>query len=159
MVASSKTLYVAETMDQSSILNIKANQNVVLDLNLTKYEEFLQLIVECLRYSPFIIALAKSEIVPMVHLSKAYSTASYQKGEELITFESHNQKTHITKSIFCSLLWLPLGRDLIDPESFSNSAILEMFFHMGYKESIGTIAKFKNPNLLRMWNSLFTLLF
>lgn len=107
MATSSETPSVAEQMAQSSILNLMANQNLILDLNPAKYDRFLQPIVECLRYSPLVIALTKSEIVPLVHLSKVYSTASYQKGEELIPFEIYNKKTHITKSHLCSLLGLP----------------------------------------------------
>lgn len=89
----------------------------------------------------------------------AYSTASYQKGEELISFQIHNHKTQITKSRFYNLLGLPQGRDLIDPESVSNSALLEMFYQMGYKETLAAISKFKKPNLSPIWNGLFMLLF
>lgn len=127
-------------MAQSSILNLKANQNMILDLEPAKYDGFLQPITECLRYSPLFIALTKSGIVPLVHLSKSYSTASYQKGEELITFEIFNHKSQITKSRFCNPLGLPQGRDLVDPKSVSNSAILEMFYQMGYKEVLNAVS-------------------
>lgn len=98
MVGSLENRSVQEQSVQSLILNIKANQNMILDLHRAKYDGFLQLIVECLRYSPLIIALTKSEIVPIVHLSKAYSTACYQKEEQRIMFEVFNSKNHITKS-------------------------------------------------------------
>ena len=159
MAASPETTSVAEKLAQSSILNLKANQNLILDLDPTKYDGFLQPIVECLCYSPLVIALTKSEIVPMVHLSKAYSTSSYQKGEEMITFEIFNKKINITKSRLCTVLGLPQGRDLVNPKIVSNFSILEMFYQMGYKEVLTNVSKFKKPNLLPMSNGLFTLIF
>lgn len=106
----------------------QVKQNLILDLDPAKYDVFLQPLVECLWYSPLVIALMKSEIVLVVHLSKAYSTASYQKGEEMITFEIFNKKTQITKSRFCSLLGLAQVRALVDPEYLSNSSVVEMFY-------------------------------
>ncbi|CAI9276736.1 unnamed protein product [Lactuca saligna] len=119
-------------------------------------DPFLQPLIECLHYSPFAIALTKIENVPLVHLSKAYSTASYQQVEEMIKFEIDTKKTQITKSQFISLLGIPLGCDLVDPESVSNSAILEMFFQIGYKECLAVVLKFKKPNLLPRWNVILT---
>lgn len=114
-------------MAQSSILNIKENQNLVMDLDPTKYDGFLQPLVECLHYSPLVVALMKLEILPLVHLSKPYSIAIYQKGEEMIIFKIFNKKTNNIKSRLCCLLGLPQGRELVDPEIVSNSAILETF--------------------------------
>lgn len=157
MAASSEKPSATEQMAQSSILHLQANQNMILNLYPTKYDGFLQLIVECLRYSLLVIALTKSKIVSMVNLSKAYSTASYTKGDEFIIFEIFNQKTQITNSRFCNLLGLPQGSEMIGPENVSNSAILEMFYQMGYKETLTTVSKFKKPNFPSMWNNLFTL--
>ena len=98
MAASLETPSAAEKTAQSSLLNIKSNQNLILDLNCAKCDGFLQPLVECLQYSPLVIKLTKSKIIHMVHLSKAYSNASYQKGEEQITLEIANLKTHISKS-------------------------------------------------------------
>ncbi|CAI9303570.1 unnamed protein product [Lactuca saligna] len=56
---------------------------MIRDLDSKKYDGFLQLIVECLRYSPLVITLTKSECLPLVHLSKAFSISSYQKREEM----------------------------------------------------------------------------
>lgn len=124
---------------------------MILDLYPTKYDGFLQPIVECLRYSPLVITLTMYEIIPMVLLSKAYSTARYQKEEQRITFEVFNMKTNITKSRFCSLLGLPQEGDLIDPKFISNSTIMEMFFQMGYKEVLTVVSKFKKPNFPPIW--------
>ncbi|CAI9259388.1 unnamed protein product [Lactuca saligna] len=137
-------------MAHSSILNIKENQNMILDLDPAKYDRFLQLIVECLRYLPLVIALTKLEIVPLVHLSKSYSTTSHQKGNGFIAFEIFNKKTQIMYSRFCNLLGLPHGCDVFHPESISNSAILEMFYQMCYKGTLTIVSKIIKPNLLPM---------
>ena len=92
MAASSETPSVTEQMAHSTLLNIKANQNLILELEPSKYDAFLQLLIECPRYSPLVIALMKTKNVPLVHLSKAYSTASYLKEVEKITFEIGNHK-------------------------------------------------------------------
>lgn len=147
IAASSERPSVVEQMAHSLILNLMANQNLIHDHDSTNYDGFLQPLIECLRYSPLVIALTKSKIVPMVHLSKAYSTASYQKGEEFISFEIFNKKTHITKSRLCTLLGLPQGHDLVDAETLSNSAIFGMFYLIGYKETLTAASMFKKPNL------------
>ncbi|CAH1440083.1 unnamed protein product [Lactuca virosa] len=43
---------VDEQMAQSTILGIMANQNLILNLHLSKYNAFLQPLIECMRYSP-----------------------------------------------------------------------------------------------------------
>lgn len=106
MPGSSETPSVNEHTGQSLLLNIKQNQNLVLDLDPLKNDNYMLPIVECLKYSPLVKALTTSEIVSMSLLSKAYSTACYIKKEQWITFEVHIQKTSISKSRFFSLLGL-----------------------------------------------------
>lgn len=48
---------------------------------------------------------------------------------------------------------------MIDPESVTNSALLEIFYQMGYNETLTAVPKFRETNLLPLWNGLFTLLF
>lgn len=48
---------------------------------------------------------------------------------------------------------------MIDPEYVTNSKILEIFYQMGYKETLTTVSKYTKPNLPPQWNKLFTLLF
>lgn len=88
---------MAEQMDQSTLLNIKANQNLILDLYSSKYAVSLQPMIECLRLSPLATTLTMAKNVPLVHLSKAFSIATYQEGEAVITFEIDTQKTSISK--------------------------------------------------------------
>ena len=48
---------------------------------------------------------------------------------------------------------------MVDPETISNSALLDMFYNMRYREYLAIISKFKKPNLPPMWNGLLTLIF
>lgn len=115
-------------MAKSTLLNIKPNQNLILDLDSSKYVVSLQPLIECLRLSPLAPTLTMAENVRLVHLSKAFSTASYQEGEVVIMFDIGTQKTSIAKSRFNRLQGFSQRRDLVDPESISFSAILEMLY-------------------------------
>ncbi|KAL7603927.1 uncharacterized mitochondrial protein AtMg00810-like [Lactuca sativa] len=114
MVVSLKTPSVQDQSAQTSLLAIKPNKNLILDLDRLKYDSFLLPIVECLKYSPLVKALTTSEIVSMSILSKAYSSSCYIKEEQRITFEVHNIKTSITNSRFHSLLGLDQSDDMVD---------------------------------------------
>lgn len=124
-----------------------------------KYDAFMLPIVECLKYYPLTITLSKIENVPLSLLSKAYSSALCVKEEQRIKFEIHNHTTSITKACFCSLLGLPQTEDMINPETVASVAPIELFYPMGYKETLTGILKFKKPNMPPQWNGLFTLLF
>ncbi|CAI9288706.1 unnamed protein product [Lactuca saligna] len=115
--------------------------------------------IECLKYSPLTNAQSRMENVPLSILSKAYSSANYIKEEQRIMCEIHDCKTSITKSWFFSPLQLPQTDDMINLESVTSVALLEMFYQMGYKETLTAVSKFRKPNLPPQWNDLFTLLF
>ncbi|CAI9268636.1 unnamed protein product [Lactuca saligna] len=159
MASSSETPSVVDQTTSSGLLSMKANQNLILDLDPSKYEAFLQPLIEFLRHSPLAQALPMSENAPLAHLSKAFSTARYQESGSIITFKTAAQPTSITKARYSRLLGFPTSRDLIDPESVSSSAILEMFYQMSYLENLVILSKFKKPNLPPMWNRIFTLIF
>lgn len=106
---------VDEQMAQSTLLGMKANPNLISDLDPSMYDAFLQPLIDCLRYSPLATALSKIENVPLALLSRAYSSACYEEGDSAIYFELDNKKNSITKSRFSHLLGLPLTRDLIEP--------------------------------------------
>lgn len=99
------------------------------------------------------------ESVPLVHLSKAYSSAIYNKIDEVIHFKVASHTTSITKRHFTRLLGIASSTNLLDPESISSTALIEMFYQMGYTRDIALLSKFRNPFLPPMWNGLFTLLF
>ena len=159
MTASSETPSVQEQSGQSLLLAIKPNQNLVIDLDPCKYDSYLLIIVECLRYSPLITVLTKSKSDLMSLFSKAYSFACYLKEEQRITFEVHNRTTSITKSRFFSILGLAQTYDMIDLESVTNSALLKMFYQVGYKGTLAAISMFRKPNLSPQWNGVFNLIF
>lgn len=115
-------------------------------------------IIERLKYSPLVTALIKFKSVPMLLLSKVYSSVAYIKEAERITFDIFEKKTSISKARFCSLLGLTLVDSMVNPDSISTAQIVEMFYQMGYTKLIPAISKFRKPNLPLQWNDLFTLL-
>lgn len=149
---------VQEQSAHTSLLNIKQNQKLILDLASFKYNAYMLPIVECLKYSPLVHALTKVECVPMSLLSKAYSSASYVQTEERILFEIFEHKASISKARFCSLLGLTYVNSMVNPDSISTAQIIEMFYQMGYTDPIIAIAKFNESNLPPQWNRLLTLI-
>ena len=68
----------------SSLLSIKPNQNMIIELNPFLYDSYMLHVVDCLKYSPLVLALMQGEAVPMSLLSQVYSTATYDKNKERI---------------------------------------------------------------------------
>ncbi|CAI9276577.1 unnamed protein product [Lactuca saligna] len=159
ITGSSETPSTHDQTTQSSLLAIKRNQNLVIDLDMFKYDNYLLPIVEFFKYYPLLTALKKKENVSMFLLSKAYSFASYIKEEQRITFEIHNRQTSITKTQLCSFLGLPQTDDMINLDSVTNTSLLEMFCQMWYKETLNVALMLWKPNLPPQRNGLFTLLF
>ena len=95
---SSETPSIAEQIGSTVMLNIKENQNLILDLNSSRYSDDLKLMIECQKYSHTAQALTMVKIVPLVHLSKAYSSAFYNQHEGVINFEIDSHKTSISKT-------------------------------------------------------------
>lgn len=128
MANSTETLFLAEQTTSSVMLNIKPNQNLILDLDSPKYTYSLKSMIECLHYSPLVQALTMAENVPMVRLSKAFSTATYQHCEAMITLEVGSHKSLISKARFSKILGFSSTDGLVDPKSISSSLIMEMFY-------------------------------
>ncbi|CAI9296681.1 unnamed protein product [Lactuca saligna] len=87
MTASTHITSFADQSTSMIMLNIKLGQNLILDLDASCYNELLYPMIECLRYSPLVQALTMAYSLPLVHLSKAYSSVNYSQSEELIHFE------------------------------------------------------------------------
>ena len=115
--------------------------------------------IECLRFSPWAQALTMAESVPVVHLSKSYSFATYIQADGIITFEVATNRTPINKARLYKMLLLDSSEGLVDPYSISSIDLIDMFYHMGYTGDISLLSKFRKPNLPPIWNGLFTLLF
>lgn len=147
MAVSPETPSAADQTSSSGLMSIQPNQNLILDLDSFKYESFLQPLIEFLRHSPLAQSHSMLENVHLAHLSKAFSTARYQKSGSIITFEVGSQQTLITMAQFIHFLGFPTSRDLIDPDSVYSSSILVIFYLMGYLENLAMLSKFKKPNL------------
>ena len=138
---------VHDTSVHSTLLTIKPQQNLIIDLTPFIYEPYMLYVVECLKYSPLVDTLTKVEVIPMSCLSLIYSTAYYDKAAERIHFEIHNEKTSISKHRFCALIGLSQEPTLVNPESITTGQLFSMFYQMGYTETLTTITKFKKSCL------------
>lgn len=99
MVGSSDTTSLANQSASVMMLNVKPHQNLTLDLDSSRYSEALHLMIECLRFSPLAQALTMEKCVPLVHLSKAYSSTKYSQADGVITFEVASRKTRLQKLV------------------------------------------------------------
>ncbi|KAI3780423.1 hypothetical protein L2E82_10404 [Cichorium intybus] len=151
--------FANDNTSSTLMLKIKANQNLIIDLNSSHYSEYIRPMIECLKYSPIATALTASATVPISLLSVAYSTAFYNKAEEFVSFEVGSVKTKISKSRFSKLLGFTAAEDLIDPETLQPVTLLRLFYQMGYKGDITQLSKFTKKGLPPQWNALFTILF
>ena len=138
---------------------IRTQQSLVIDLNPLVYDHYMYPIVECLKYSPLVLALSKVEIVPMECLSQVFSTAHYDKSVDRIYFDILSNKTSISKQRFCWLLGFEPDESRVNPDSISVGQLFSMFYDMGYTEILTTVTKFKKSCLPPQWNGFFTLLF
>ena len=123
---------VYETSARSTLRSIKANQNLLINLTPFAYDLFMLNVVECLKYSPLVIALTKVKSIPMSFLSQVYSTATYDKTKERVFFDILDQKTSISKDRFCSLIRLSYDASMVNPDSITTSQHFSMFYNMGY---------------------------
>ncbi|KAL7610282.1 hypothetical protein Lser_V15G13610 [Lactuca serriola] len=127
---------VQDTSVHSNLLVIKPNQNLIIDLMPSAYEPYMLQILECLKYSPLVIALSQR-----------------------IHFDIHNEKTSISKNYLCALLGLAHEPTIVNPDSITTGKLFSMVYNMGYTETLTTVTKFKKSCLPPQWNGLFTLLF
>ena len=142
----------------SSLLAIKPNQNMIIHLNPFLYDSYMLHVVECLKYSPLVIALTQVELVPLSLLSQVYSTTTYDKNKERVYFQIFNHKASISKGRFCSLLGLAVDASVISPDFITTTQLFTMFYEMGYTEVLTTFTKFKKSCLPPQWNGLLTIL-
>ena len=88
--------------------------------------------IEYLWFSPLAYALTMSKSIPLVHLFKVYSFATYIQVDGIITFEGSTNTTSINKARFCRMLGLDSSEGLIDLDSISSTDLINMFYQMGY---------------------------
>lgn len=158
-MASSGNVSLANQSTSVIMLNVKSNQNLIIDLDASRYNALIIPLIEWLKFSPLMKALTMYEVVPLVYLSNAFSTTIYNKSKDVINFEISNNKTSILKANFCKLLGLVTPEVSVDLESIPETSMIEMFHQMGYTGDISLLSKFRKSFLPPMWNGLFTLLF
>lgn len=146
MAGSSENVLFANQSTSVIMLSIKLNQNMIIDLDASRYNELIRPMIDCLKFSTLIKALTLAETVPLVHLSKAFSTAIYIKSDDVINFEVANHKTSISKPHLCKLLGLTTSEVSVDPESIPSISMIEMFYHMGYSGDISLLSKFRKSS-------------
>ena len=72
-----------------------------------------------------------AEEVPLVHLTKAFSTTTYSKTREIVNFKVANHKISMNKANFWKLLGLASLSVGIDPKLILATRLIEMFYQMG----------------------------
>ncbi|CAI9276819.1 unnamed protein product [Lactuca saligna] len=98
MATSSETPFSTDQSATSGLLEIKDNQNMILDLDLLKYDAFLQPLIEFLRHSLLANTLSNYvHVPPLVHLSKAFTTACYEESSATILFAVGTQQSTTTR--------------------------------------------------------------
>ncbi|CAI9281148.1 unnamed protein product [Lactuca saligna] len=69
-MTSPEHIYFVDQSASTIILNIKANQKLIVDLNASKTNTLLKPLIEYLCYSPLLKVVAMHEEVPLVNLSR-----------------------------------------------------------------------------------------
>ena len=82
---------------------------------------------ECLRFLPLAQALTMAESIPLIHLSKVFSIASFVLADDVINFEVESRKTFLTKDQLCIMLGFGTSEGLVDPNSISSVDLIHMF--------------------------------
>ena len=131
----------------SSLLAIKPNQNMIIEMTPFLYDSYMLQVVECLKYSPMLLALTQVEAVPMSLLSQVYSSATYDKNKDRIYFTIHDKKSSISKAKFCSILGLAVDSSIISPDFVTTTQLCTIMYEMGYTDVLTTNAKVKKSIL------------
>lgn len=73
---------------------------MIIDLDASRYNSMVCPMIEFLKFSPLMKSLTMVDKVPLVHLSRAYSSAIYNIQDEVISFKVANHKTLVNKPNF-----------------------------------------------------------
>ena len=92
-----------EVLSQS-LMKIQST-NYQFDPNVSSYPEELKMLIVALKRSPLSTAMFSFFFVPMVWLSLAASTASYNHTTDVITFNlTNNKQVKLSKKMFVEFL-------------------------------------------------------
>ena len=123
-----------------SILKIQGS-NYQVELDLSKYPEELHMLVVALQNSVLSKAMFDSFAAPMSWLSKAGSTASYNKETGCVEFTMVNDtRIRVSKRLFCKILGIPNSGPY---DELSSSQVVFMFNEMGHQPPLTRISDFK----------------
>ena len=140
-----------EVLSQS-LMKIQST-NYQVDPNVSAYPEDLKMLIVALKLSPLSTAMFRSFPVPMVWLSRAASTASYNHTADVITFNLiNNKRVKLSKNLFVEFLQIPNNPPFVKPV---NSQIIHMFNEMGHQPELEKISDFRKSGLPCIWNFLF----
>ncbi|KAL7609165.1 hypothetical protein Lser_V15G10960 [Lactuca serriola] len=140
-----------EVLSQS-LMKIQST-NYQVDPKVSAYPEELKMLIVALKRSPLSTTMFSSFSVPMVWLSRAASTTSYNHTADVITFNLTNNKwVKLSKKVFVEILQIPNNPPFVKPV---NSQIIHMFNEMGHQPELEKISDFRNSGLPCIWNFLF----
>ncbi|KAL7586161.1 hypothetical protein Lser_V15G40639 [Lactuca serriola] len=140
-----------EVLSQS-LMKIQST-NYQVDPNVSAYPEELKMLIVALKRSPLSTAMFRSFPVPMIWLSRAASTASYNHMVDVITFNLiNNKRVKLSKNLFVEFLEIPNNPPFVKPV---NSQIIHMFNEMGHQPELEKISDFRKSGLPCIWNFLF----
>ena len=127
--------------------------NYQVESDLSKYPDELKMLVVALHNSVLSKAMFDSFAVPMSWLSKAGSTASYNKKTGSVEFTMVNEtRIRVSKRLFCKILGIPNIGPYVEVTS---SQVVFMFNEMGHQPPLTCISDFKKSSLPTVWNFLF----
>ena len=137
-----------------------AHQNCYADLDYTKYPEPLHVLIEFLKSSVLNTTLTAHARVSMKALTQAYTTSKFNSMKNVVEFELETGvRTAISKSSFTRLLNLTTEAIPIDPDTISNSDMINTFNMMGHAPILTRLSAFKKNKLPSLWSCMFTILF
>ncbi|KAL7609544.1 hypothetical protein Lser_V15G13888 [Lactuca serriola] len=140
-----------EALSQS-LMKIQST-NYQVDPKVSAYPEELKMLIVALKRSPLSTAMFRSFPVPMIWLSHAASTASYNHTADVITFNLvNNKRVKLSKNLFVEFLEIPNNPPFVKPV---NSKIIHMFNEMGHQPELEKISDFRKSGLPCIWNFLF----
>ncbi|KAL7604851.1 hypothetical protein Lser_V15G19577 [Lactuca serriola] len=135
-----------------SLMKIQST-NYQVDPKVSAYPKELKMLIVALKRSPLLTAMFRSFPVPMIWLSHAASTASYNHTADVITFNLvNNKRVKLSKNLFVEFLEIPNNPPFVKPV---NSQIIHMFNEMGHQPELEKISEFQKSGLPCIWNFLF----
>lgn len=147
MASSGDNILFIDQMGSSIFLVVKPNQNMIANLDHSKYNSTIQPLVECLNYSSFKKALMHFESIPISSLKVAYSNPKYNKKYEAISLDVQGDRTEISKENFYKLLGLTPHANSVNPNWISFTSIIRDYSQIGYDSHLFILLTFKKTCL------------